>query len=219
MIYGSGIGHELARRGISTLMVDHPGVGEALRLRGLTGVFDSERYGSACVDFLQGQATVDATRVGVMGWSLGGYYAPRAAAYEQRFALCVAWGANYKWGEVQRRRLANEGDRPVPHYWDHVQWVFGKDSIDEFMDFTGQMTLEGVVEKITVPFLVTHGANDRQIPKEYATAQYEAAVHSPHRELKFFTEREGGVEHVSADNTPAATSFISDWISDVFKNP
>jgi len=218
MIYGSGIGRELSRRGISTLMVDHPGVGEALRLRGLTGVFDSERYGSACVDFLEEQDTVDASRIGVMGWSLGGYYAPRAAAYEKRFALCVAWGANYNWGEVQRRRLAREGDRPVPHYWDHVQWVFGKDSVEEFMEFAAKMTLEGVVEKITVPFLVTHGANDRQIPVEYASAQYEAAVNSLHRELKFFTEREGGVEHVSADNMTAATSFISDWIGDMFSS-
>jgi len=37
----------------------------------------------------------------MMGWSLGGYYAPRAAAFEKRFALCVAWGANHFWGELQ----------------------------------------------------------------------------------------------------------------------
>jgi len=41
----------------------------------------------------------------------------------------VSLGANYNWGEVQRRRLAEGGDRPVRHYWDHVQWVFGKDSV------------------------------------------------------------------------------------------
>jgi fermentation-respiration switch protein FrsA (DUF1100 family) len=151
-----------------------------------------------------------------MGWSLGGYYAPRAAAYEKRFALCAAWGANYNWGALQKRRLAREGDRPVPHYWDHVQWVFGKDSLEQFMDFAPQMSLVGVVENITVPFLVTHGINDRQIPHEYAVAQYDAALNSPKRELKWFTEREGGVEHVSADNMLSATTFISDWIADAF---
>jgi hypothetical protein len=164
MIYGSGIGQELARRGVSTLMVDHPGVGEALRLRGLTGVLDSERFGAACVDFLVRRDDVDPDRIGVMGWSLGGYYAPRAAAYEKRFALCVAWGANYNWGEVQRRSLAKEGDRPVPHYWDHVQWVFGKNSLDDFMEFAPLMTLDGVVEDITVPFLVTHGSRPADSP-------------------------------------------------------
>jgi hypothetical protein len=49
-----------------------------------------------------------------------------AAAFEKRFKLCVAWGANHNWGELQRRRLAKEGDWPVPHYWDHVMWVWGK---------------------------------------------------------------------------------------------
>ncbi|WP_020638681.1 hypothetical protein [Amycolatopsis balhimycina] len=37
---------------------------------------------------------MDTSRIGIVGWFLGGYYAPRAAAFESRFALCVAWGAN-----------------------------------------------------------------------------------------------------------------------------
>lgn len=214
MAYGSGMAQQLARRGISTLIVDHPGSGEALRLRGLIGRYDSEHWSGPCVDWLQARDDIDADRIGVMAWSLGGYYAPRAAAFEKRFSLCVAWGANYNWGELQKRRLAREGDRPVPHYWDHVQWVFGKNTLDEFMEFAPSMSLVGVTEQITVPFLVTHGANDRQIPREYAVAQYETAFNSPKRELKWFTEREGGVEHCSADNIPAATGFISDWIAD-----
>ena len=214
MAYGSGMAQELARRGIATLIVDHPGSGEALRLRGLTGRHASEHWSGPCVDWLQARDDVDPARIGVMAWSLGGYYAPRAAAFEKRFSLCVAWGANYNWGELQKRRLAREGDRPVPHYWDHVQWVFGKETLEEFMEFAPNMTLVGVTEQITVPFLITHGANDRQIPREYAVAQYETAINSPKRELKWFTDREGGVEHVSADNMPAATGFIADWITD-----
>ncbi len=216
MMHGSGMAQELARRGVSSLLVDHPGSGEALRLRGLSGRHDSEHWAGPCVDWLETRDDVDASRIGVMGWSLGGYYAPRAAAFEKRFRLCVAWGANYDWGELQKRRMAREGDRPVPHYWDHVQWVFGTDTLDEFLQFAPSMSLVGVTEKITVPFLVTHGANDRQIPHEYATAQYETAVNSPKRELKWFTAREGGVEHVSADNIAAATGFIADWVHDNF---
>jgi len=202
-----------AERGVSVLAIDHPGVGEALRLRGLTAVFDSERWAGAAIDYLEGRPDVDADRLGMMGWSLGGYYAPRAACYETRFKLCVAWGANHNWGELQRRRLAREGDRPVPHYWDHVMWVWGAPSLDAFLAEIPKVTLEGHLQHMTVPFLVTHGDNDRQIPREYAHQSYDQAVNSPDRELKFFTLREGGVEHVSADNMEPVRSYIADWVA------
>ncbi|MDB5532331.1 MAG: Dipeptidyl aminopeptidase/acylaminoacyl-peptidase-like protein, partial [Hyphomicrobiales bacterium] len=152
-----------------------------------------------------------------MGWSLGGYYAPRAACYEKRFKLCVAWGANHNWGELQRRRLNNEGENPVPHYWDHVMWVWGKETRDDFMALMPQVTLNGHMQNMTVPFLVVHGAGDRQIPIEYAHQSYDQAVNSADRELKFFTDREGGVEHVSADNMEPVRSYIADWIADRFR--
>jgi hypothetical protein len=63
---------------------------------------------------------------------------------------------------------------------------------------------------------VTHGANDRQIPREYALQQIEGAINSPKRELKWFTSREGGVEHVSADNPANAMDYIVDWIVETF---
>lgn len=90
MIYWSGIGQDLARRGVSTLMVDQPGTGGALRLQDLKARVDSEHWAAACVDYLLTRDDVDPDRIGMMGWSLGGYYAPRAAAYEKRFSLCVA---------------------------------------------------------------------------------------------------------------------------------
>ena len=216
MLYGCGIQQELARRGISSIAVDQPGVGEALRLHQLTAVIEAEVWAGAVVDYLETRKDVDSKQIGIAAWSLGGYYAPRAAAMEKRFKLCVAWGANFNWGELQKRRLAREGDRPVPHYWEHVQWVWGKETLDEFMAFTPGVTLAPVIDKITVPFLITHGDNDRQIPREYAHQQYDGAVNSPKRELKFFTEREGGVEHVSADNMSNARDYIADWVAETF---
>lgn len=216
MYYGAGVQRALAERGVSSISVDQPGTGEALRIHGMTAVIEAEEWAGAVIDYLETRNDVDANRIGVTAWSLGGYFAPRAAAREKRFKLCVAWGANYDWGEVQRRRLAREGDRPVPHYWDHVQWVWGQKSLDEFMAFANGVTLEPVISEITVPFLVTHGANDRQIPIEFAYKQYAGAVNSPKRELKIFTEREGGVEHVSVDNHLNVRDYIADWIAETF---
>ncbi|MGA5417998.1 alpha/beta hydrolase family protein [Streptomyces pseudogriseolus] len=215
--YTSGFCHELAARGISTLMVDTPGTGEALRLQGLVARIDSEVFAEACVDWLQGRDDIDPDRIGLVGWSLGGYYAPRAAAFEKRLALVVAWGANHNWGAVQRRRLEREGERPVPHYWEHVLWVWGHDDLDDFIRFADDIHLDGVVEQITVPFLITHGENDRQIPLEYAHRSYEQAVNSPKRQLRIFTAEEGGAEHVSLDHLPLASSYVADWIKETFQ--
>jgi len=215
-MYSSGHWAELAARGVSTLMVDCPGSGEALRLHGLTARVDTEAWAGSCVDYLLTRPDVDHAAIGLTGWSLGGYYAPRAAAFEKRLALVVAWGANHDWGAVQRRRLQREGERPVPHYWDHVLWVWGYDNLAEFIEFADQVNLEGVVEKITVPFLITHGANDRQIPLEYAHRSYDQAVASPKRELRVFSSQEGGAEHIGLDHLPHVSAFVADWVAGTF---
>ena len=208
---------EFSKRGVSCLMVDQPGVGEALRQRGMTAVVESERWASAAVDWLETRTDVDGDRLGMMGWSLGGYYAPRAAAFEPRFKLCVSWGANPDWGLLQRRRFQREGDRPVPHYWDHVMWVWGQTEVEAFLAFADQVNLHGVTERIAVPYLITHGEGDRQIPLAMAHECFEAATASPRRELKVFTAAEGGVEHCSADNMEPVRSYICDWIADGFR--
>lgn len=211
-LYGSGVAQELRRRGVATLMVDTPGAGEALRLRNMTAVPESERWAAACIDHLETRDDIDADMIGMLAWSLGGYYGPRATAFESRIRFSVAWGANYDWGEVQRRRLANEGDRPVPHYWEHVQWVWGAKDLDDFLALAPRITLRGVMDRVEVPFLVVHGEHDRQIPVAYARALYADLVNSPKRELKVFTDREGGVEHCGVDNMPVVVDYICDWI-------
>lgn len=203
-----------ARRGLSLLMIDQPGVGGALRLNGLTAVHDSERWVSAAIDYLETRPDVDADRIGIVGWSLGGYYAPRAACYEPRLKLCAAWGANHDWGALQHRRAAREGDRPVPHYWEHVAWVWGEPSGEALLANCDRITLRGHLHNMRIPFLVTHGANDRQIPVAYAQESYDEAVDSPDRELKIFGPEDGGIEHTGADNIEPIRSYIADWCAD-----
>lgn len=204
----------LARRGVSSLVVDQPGTGEALRLHGLTARFDAEHWASRVVDWLEQHPAVDPKRIGCEGVSLGGYYCPRAVAMEPRFACGVAWGANHDWRDVQKRRLDKEGELPVPHYWAHVCWVWGAKDIDDFMRIAEDVHLDGVVEKIKVPFLVTHGERDSQIPLKWAHRTFEQLVNSPKRELKVFTDREGGVQHASFDNSINAGHYIADWVAE-----
>jgi fermentation-respiration switch protein FrsA (DUF1100 family) len=116
---------------------------------------------------------------------------------------------------VQKRRKEAEGDFPVPHYWSHVRWVFGAETDEDFMEKAENMHLHGVLDRIKVPFLVTHGKHDSQIPLKWAHETYDQLVNSPKRELKIFDERTGGVQHSSFDNSANAGAFIVDWVAEV----
>ncbi|AOW12048.1 hydrolase [Hydrogenophaga crassostreae] len=214
MKYRVGLPIWLAKRGVASLIVDQPGTGEALRLQGFTARHDSEHWASRVVDWLETRDDVDARRIGLEGVSLGGYYCPRAVAFEPRFAAGVIWGANHDWRDVQKRRLEKEGSFPVPHYWSHVMWVWGAKDMDDFMKIAEDVHLDGVVEKIKVPFLVTHGEKDSQIPLKWAHRTFEQLTNSPKRELKVFTDREGGVQHSSFDNSINAGQYIADWVAE-----
>jgi pimeloyl-ACP methyl ester carboxylesterase len=216
IIYLLGIPEALAARGVATLVVDNPGVGESLRLRRLANFPEAEIPASAALDFLQTTPGIDRERIGIMALSLGGYHAPRAAAFEPRFKCCVAWGANYDWGETQRARYATGNQSlPVPHYWDHVGWVFGKSSIEEVIAVSERLSLRGILDRITCPILVVHGEHDRQIPLAQARALVAECVSSPKAELHIQTVADGGAEHCGLDNVALTYETICDWVAEV----
>ncbi|MFC7531802.1 alpha/beta hydrolase family protein [Actinoplanes sp. GCM10030250] len=216
-MHTSGWPAEMAARGISVLQMDCPGSGEALRLRGLTSRVETEDWARAAVDHLETRADVRDDRIGLVGWSLGGYYVPRAAAFEKRLALAVAWGANHNWGEVQRKRLEREGENPVPHYWEHVLWVWGETDLGTFLTKAERVNLNGIVEQITCPLLITHGTNDRQISVAYAHQSFDQAVNAPKKDLRLFTPDEGATEHCGLDHLPHVAAYTADWIEDTLR--
>jgi dienelactone hydrolase len=213
-----GIGRELAARGISVLFIDHPGVGEALRLRDLYGFPETERAASPCVDYLQTREDVDPARVGVIGVSLGGYYAARSAAFEKRLAACICWGAQWDYGAVTLARARRQGTALSVSSWaEHAQWVFGVDSMDRVLEITARMSLDGVAQLIQCPLLVIHGEADRQIPVAHAQKLMAAATRAPIKELKTFDKETGGAEHCQADNSLLGIEFFADWAAEIFK--
>ena len=214
----SGISKEFAQRGISTLMVDHPGIGAAIRRQGLAMNFDSERWARAALDWLETLAVVDPKRIGVIAMSLGGYYAPRAAAFEPRLACCVAWGARWD-NDGSHGRILRDPNAPrsVTGWLDHALWYYGAADKEQAAQRIAQMTLDGVVNRIRCPLLVAHGENDRQVPLEQAERTVREAVMSPKATLRIFVEAEGGVEHCSGDQFSVAIDAMTDWVADVLQ--
>jgi dienelactone hydrolase len=216
--YGYGI-PDLAARGIGCLIVDGPGNGESVRFRDLPLIAETERYATAAYDYLAGRREFDRTGIGVMALSLGGYYAPRAAALEPRFACCVAWGAQWDYHAVWAKRLDDLASGKVLSLSvppEHLQWVLGVSSQAAALEKLEGFRLDGIVQKMSCPFLLLHGAGDEQI--SLATAeQCFAAVGSKQKTLKVFQREEGGFHHCQVDNVTIGVHYMWDWIADVLR--
>jgi hypothetical protein len=76
-------GVEIVRRGIHVLAIDGPGQGEALRLQGIPSRYDYEVPARAALEYVSARPDVDPQRVAVMGFSMGGYYAPRGRRWNR----------------------------------------------------------------------------------------------------------------------------------------
>jgi dienelactone hydrolase len=204
---------DLVLRGISVLIMDGPGTGEAIRFRGMTLRHDYEKAGSACVDFLQRRTDVDAARIGIVAISLGGYYAPRCAALEPRFAACIAWGAIWDYHATWKRRIDAGFKASMSVPGQHIMWILGAGTLDEALKKLEPFRLDGVVQKMRCPFLIVHGADDEQIPLKDAQSLYDAAG-SGDKTLRVFTADEGGAQHCQRDYLSLGTAVMWNWLED-----
>ncbi|MGE5098263.1 MAG: alpha/beta hydrolase family protein [Betaproteobacteria bacterium] len=141
-------------RGMATLLVDGPGQGEAEYRFPIRG--DYEVAATAIVDWITGRKDLDAARIGLWGVSLGGYYAPRAAAYEKRIRACIGLAGPYDWGAIfdALPDLTREAFRVRSHL--RTQ--------EEAREHARSLTLAEAARRIECPLFLVAGKQDRLIP-------------------------------------------------------
>jgi dipeptidyl aminopeptidase/acylaminoacyl peptidase len=209
-------GREFTRRGFNTLALDGPGMGETRRIRDMPSRYDYEVPGAAAFDYLAKRPDVDAKRIAIFGYSFGGYYSSRIAAFEKRYAACVALSALHwdlaDWQEKIRQKNASSPTTVAQSNF-QFRWVVGAATPEEGIAIAKKFTLKDVAKNITCPFLVTHGGNDRVVPVENAQKLYDA-VGSKNKTIKIFTTEEGGAEHAHVDNRQVGIDFAADWLED-----
>lgn len=141
-------------RGMATLTFDGPGQGEGEYDFAIRG--DYEAVVKAVVDFLETRSDVDAGRVGLWGVSLGGYYAPRAAAYEKRVKACVALSGPFHWADFFDK---------LPDLSRDTFRVRSKAKTDaEARKHAATLTLKEAAQHISCPLFVVAGKLDRLVP-------------------------------------------------------
>ena len=141
-------------RGLATLIFEGPGQGEAQYDFPIRG--DYEVPVKAVLDYVGTRGDLDGSRIGMWGVSLGGYYAPRAAAFEKRIKACIALGGPFNWGAAWDGlpELTREAFRVRSHC----------KTQDEARKNAATLSLEGVAQNITCPLFIVNGRLDRIVP-------------------------------------------------------
>jgi dipeptidyl aminopeptidase/acylaminoacyl peptidase len=210
---------DLVARGIACLIVDGPGNGESIRFRDLYLRHDTEHYATPVYEYLAKRPEVDPNRIGVMAISLGGYYAPRAAAMEPRYACCIAWGAQWDYQKIWQDRfdrLARADTPSLSVAAQHISWVLNATSQEDALKRLAPFKLDGVVQKMQCPFLMLHGEGDEQIPLPEAQKCFDA-VGSKNKVMKLFTREEGGYHHCQIDNQSICSAYMWDWLEETLR--
>ena len=192
------IEEEFLRRGLATLTIDGPGQSEnsvhfPIRV-------NWESVVTPLIDDLERRDLgVDLKRIGLMGISMGGIYGPRAAAYEKRLQAIVGLAGPYNLGEC----------------WDALNpltkggYIFYTKSADEAEAKRKAYTLnlEGVLENVTQPLLVIHGARDRLFPPAQAER---IAREAPNATLVIFPDGNHVCNNIAYKYRP----LMADWLKE-----
>lgn len=145
-------GTEFPARGMNVVMVDTPGRGSSLRFKQMYSRPDYEVPVAAILDFLEQRDDVDADRIGIAGVSFGGYYAPRAAAFEPRAKAVAAWCGTWS--------ILTDFYEFYPPLQKQLQWLSGSKDDAEARERLGKFTLDGVADRLQIPVYVMHGTDD-----------------------------------------------------------
>jgi len=184
-------------RGMATISLDGPGQGEtgfSLPIRP-----DYEVAVTPLLDLLAGRKDLDHDRIGVVGVSLGGYYAPRVAAFEPRVVAVAGISGPYRFGDM----------------WDDLPpmtrqtFVVKSGARDDEQGRRNALALDlaGICPRITVPALYVTGAKDRLIPWQQTQRQ---ADDTPKGMFVNFPEGNHGVSNLPSRARP----MIADWMAD-----
>ncbi|PHH85644.1 hypothetical protein CDD83_136 [Cordyceps sp. RAO-2017] len=238
------VGAAALERGFNVLSYEGPGQPSVRRRQGLGFIPDWERVVTPVMDHVLAQTRlVDADAVGLVGLSFGGYLAPRAAAFDHRFAAVMALDGVWDFGPVMRAGfgpdmmrlhaagrkaefdararslfLSNSSSAPAASSsarWGLEQglWAFNTRSPFELVNLAAQYTLAPVVGRIATPVFVADAEDELFFAGQ--PARLAAALGPRLAHLHRFRQRDAAGAHSGLGALKLQNQVMLDWFEDV----
>jgi pimeloyl-ACP methyl ester carboxylesterase len=227
-------------RDYNVLAFDGPGQYGPLYREGLVFRPDWEKVVTPVVDFALGRRAVDPKRIALMGISLGGVLAPRAAAFEKRLAALIANDGLYDFSAAmlsfapsdQREALLESLKvEQAPHVdallaaqmklsptmrWEfaHGMWATGAKSPRAFLAKMRDYNVkDGIAEMISCPTLVCDAEGDLFFQGQPQVLYNHLTCR---KTINRFTTGEGAGAHCQVGASRKAFARIFDWLDETF---
>lgn len=223
------IWQRLAAAGFDVIAFDGPGQGGARILNGMTFAHDWEKPVAAVLDHFQLETAA------LIGISMGGHWALRAAAHEPRIDRVVSWPPVYDWvlrvpgfARAPVRAMLNRRDFmrwsirlrarlfPVLRFVvDHVLYIIDSEDPADVVDWFLAMNPSHLgSERITQDVLLLVGEHDSFQPPAFATAQASALTAARSVTTRTFTAAEQADQHCQMGNLELACRVLTAWLRD-----
>jgi pimeloyl-ACP methyl ester carboxylesterase len=222
-------------RGYNLVLFDGPGQGRPLIEQGLAMRPDWENVVRPVVDYALERPEVDPGKIALMGWSFGGYLAPRAASGEHRLSACIADPGLWDLLEAMKSRFSALPKEVLDEFpgvdpavlepimehieatpalrWAIVQrafWVHGIDSLSQYLKIASDYSLKKVANQIRCPTLLTWAESD---PLSWNAERIHEDLTCP-KALIRFTNAEGAGDHCEAKTRPLFHQRAFDWLDE-----
>lgn len=225
-------------RGYHCLVIEGPGQGAVIREQRIPFRHDWEAVITPVVDYLIQRPEIISDKIALMGISLGGYLAPRAAAYEHRLAACIANDGlfSFQVGAMAEQlgvKANGESDISSPEMGDIMasilarntavrwgiengQFTFLAANLEELVQKTEPFTLEGVAEQIKCPVLVCEAEHDHAFAGQ--PERLYKSLSGPKTYMKF-TAEDSAEEHCHFGALKLANHRMFNWLDQVLDRP
>ncbi|MGB7633830.1 MAG: alpha/beta fold hydrolase [Nitrososphaeraceae archaeon] len=227
-------------RGYNCLTFEGPGQGGVIRKLGIPFRYDWEKVVTPVIDYAisrKEEFGIDVNRIALMGMSMGGYLAARAAAFDNRISACILNDGVYDGydaiisafpeslltaleegnSEFVNSTLTElmESDPNAKFNMIHGMWTTRSNSPYDLITGAKSYTLKDIIKNITCPTLVLEAEKDDSFPGQ-AKKVYDG-LKSPKKYI-LFTQEEGAEEHCQSGASALSNQRIFDWVDEVFEN-